>query len=139
MPAAFATALGRALADLRLACAVAVVWKDADPSWWARLPPALSQHRNPHCLAVKADRLRLARCIGIDALEDGDFAPAQAFRLRSCPFGVAELLVPVRVGGIYHGCALVGPWRGAAAPVCAATHAALPPLPPRARLAALAR
>lgn len=135
----FSDALRRTLDDLRRTCGVEVVWKDADPRWWARLPPALSQHRNPHCLAVKADRLRLARCIGIDALEAGDFASRAAYRIRTCPYGVTEVLVPIRSGGTYHGCCLVGPWRGTARVAAPQTLAALPPFPGRARAAALAR
>lgn len=137
----FAAALHKTIADLRLVCGVEVVWKDADPRWWARLPRALAQHRNPHCLAVKADRLRLARCIGIDALEAGDFAPDAAYRIRTCPFGVTEILVPIRAGGIYHGCCLVGPWQGIgrAGGAFASTRAALAPFPGRARAMAIAR
>lgn len=135
----FAESLRRAVADLQAACGVAVVWKDADPRWWARLPPAVSQHRNPHCLAVKQDRIRLARCIGEDGLEGGDFKPDETFRIRTCPFGVSEVLVPVRAGGIYHGCCLVGPWRGAAGTSALPTHGGLAPPPSPARLAAIAR
>lgn len=136
---AFADALRTAIADLQLLCGVQVVWKDADPRFWSRLPPELSQHRNPHCLAVKSDRLRLARCIGIDGLEAGDFDPARPWALRTCPFGVCELLLPIRAGGIYHGCCMIGPWRGEAGEVAGPAHAALPPCPPPARLEALAR
>ena len=135
----FSDALRLILDDLRRVCGVEVVWKDADPRWWTRLPPALSQHRNPHCLAVKADRLRLARCIGIDALEAGDFPPRAAYRIRTCPYGVTEVLVPIRSGGVYHGCCLVGPWRGVARLPAPPTLAALPAFPGRARVAALAR
>lgn len=136
---AFADALRTAVADLELLCGVRVLWKDADPRFWSRLPPELSQHRNPHCLGVKADRRRLGRCIGIDGLEAGDFDPAGRWALRTCPFGVAELLVPVRAGGIYHGCCMVGPWRGEPCELPGPAHAALPPCPPRPRLEALAR
>lgn len=136
---AFADALRTAIADLELVCGVRVLWKDADPRWWGRLPAELSQHRNAHCLAVKADPRRLGRCIGIDGLEAGDFAADEAWRLRTCPFGVCELLVPVRAGGIYHGSCLVGPWRGEPAEAVPSGHAALPPCPPAARIEALAR
>lgn len=135
----FVEALRRTAADLATACGVAVVWKDADPRWWARLPPAVSQHRNPHCLAVKADPIRRGRCIGIDGLEAGDFADDEAFRIRTCPYGVTEVLVPVRSGGIYQGCCLVGPWCGAATAAVPATHAGLAVFPGRARAAAIAR
>jgi AraC-like DNA-binding protein len=140
MSRSFADALRMVAADLRLACGVEVVWKDADPAWWARLPRAVSQHRNPHCLAVKGDRIRLGRCIGEDGLEAGDFADGEAYRVRSCPFGVCEVLVPIRAGGLYHGCCLVGPWRGTPAPAgLIATHARLPAFPGAARAAAIAR
>ena len=91
MDSAFVARLAAAIADLRLACGVAVVWKDADPRWWGRLPAALTQHLNPHCLAVKAERVRLARCIGIDGLEEGDFRPDEAFRWRTCPLSLIHI------------------------------------------------
>lgn len=135
----FVTALRTALGDLRTATGVGVIWKDADPTWWHRLPADLSQHRNRHCLAIKGDRRRLARCVGIDGLAEGDFPEGEP-RLRTCPFGVSEVIVPVWVAGMYQGCCFVGPWRGRRTPAgAAATHAALPPPPPRARLLALAR
>lgn len=138
MADAFISALRRTITDLTLSCGVAVVWKDADPASWSGLPPELSTHVNPYCVAVKRDARRRACCIGVDGLEDGDFAPHLAFRERTCPFGVHEVLVPIRAGGIYHGCCLVGPWRGAGE-VVSTTHPALPEFPGRARAAAIAR
>jgi AraC-like DNA-binding protein len=136
---AFVDALRTAIADLELTCGVRVLWKDGDPRWWSRLPAELSQHRNPHCLAVKADARRLGRCIGIDGLEEGDFPTGQPWLLRSCPFGVCEVVVPIRAGGIYHGCCMVGPWRGEVSETVPPSHAGLQPCPPAARLAAIAR
>ncbi len=138
MTDAFIKALRRTITDLSLGCGVAVVWKDADPASWSGLPPELSTHVNPYCVAVKRDNRRRACCIATDGLEAGDFTPTAAFRLRTCPFGVHEVLVPIRAGGIYHGCCLVGPWRGAG-DVVAPAHAALPSFPGRARVTAIAR
>lgn len=136
---AFADALRTAIADVELTCGVRVLWKDGDPRWWSRLPADVSQHRNAHCLAVKADARQLGRCIGIDGLEEGDFRADQTWLLRTCPFGVCEVVVPIRAGGIYHGCCMVGPWRGEPAEAVPPSHAGLPPCPPAVRLAAIAR
>jgi AraC-like DNA-binding protein len=93
-----------------------VVWKDADPAWRALLGGD-GQHRNARCLAVKADPARLARCIASDDLTAADWAPGAAPRLRTCPFGVSEVLAPVWGAAGYQGCIFIGPWhRGRAAP-----------------------
>lgn len=123
---------GRLAADLTAACGVTVVWKDADPAWPRLLPKTLAEHRNPHCLAVKEDPTQLQRCIAIDGLTATDWIPGAPPRIRTCPFGVTEILVPVWSTGAYRGTLLIGPWsRGKAA--------GLLPFPGSRRALAIAR
>jgi len=113
----FSHRLAAVIADAAAALGVRALWKDADPAARVALPPHLATHRNAFCMQVKSAAGRLARCIAADDYADGDFPAPAPPRLRTCPFGVTEVVVPVHDGGIYHGCLFIGPWhRGAGTP-----------------------
>lgn len=100
----------RLASDIARSCQVAVVWKDADPQWRSLLPRSLGEHRNPHCLAVKAAPADLARCIASDDLGVDDWSAGAGPRIRTCPFGVTEVVAPVWLASRYLGCLFIGPW-----------------------------
>jgi len=102
--------IARLSADMQEACGVSCVWKDADPAWRMLLPRRLSEHRNPHCVAIKANAEKLIRCIATDDLSAADWPAGAEARIRTCPFGVTEVLVPVWGVGGYQGCLFIGPW-----------------------------
>lgn len=92
--------------DLTLACSAGLVWKDAHPS--SPTDRRINEHRNPFCMAVKADPRRLRRCLHSDNIGPDR---ESGMRCRTCPFGVVEVAVtcpgPLRTLGL----AWVGPWR----------------------------
>lgn len=139
MAATLPALLASVQADARLACGIEAVWKDGDPALWRELAPAVSQHRCAHCRAVKADAGRAALCRRSDNLLAGDWRDDRP-RLRRCPFGVLELVVPFQGADGYQGCLYLGPWRNGRAPaVSPATWRRLPPFPGRARALAIGR
>jgi AraC-like DNA-binding protein len=121
-------------ADLQAASAITVVWKDADRAWGPLLPLALAQHRNRHCRAVKASTGNLARCIAADDLTAAAWPRSAAPRIRTCPFGVTEVLAPVWCAGIYQGFLMLGPWHRSPD-----RRPGLTPFPGAARALAIAR
>lgn len=95
------------LADqVRLAWGGSLVWKDAEPRRWLELPPSLSQHRHPFCLAVKSDDQRRLICC------QADNQPPQrgVMERRTCPFGVVEWVLPASRQGELLGWVFVGIW-----------------------------
>ena len=65
----FARTFRAIAADMHAACGADLVWKDACQAWLDRMPVAIGQHRNPYCMAVKADPARQERCRQADNLE----------------------------------------------------------------------
>ncbi|MCH8540697.1 MAG: AraC family transcriptional regulator [Opitutales bacterium] len=117
-----------ALAEqVREACGSSLIWKDADPQRWLEIPPALSQHRHPYCLAVKKKAHRRLACCQADNKPPG----AVMMEKRCCPFGVVEWVVPGRRNGVLLGWTFVGNW--SAGSVEPPVRVALPPAEPPQR------
>lgn len=129
----FFTALSRLARDLRILSPGALVWKAADPSHWGETPRSLGEHRHPWCLRVKRDQSRLERCRAVDNVTEMGLPEGPRPCLRTCPFGVTDLLVPVYSARTYVGLLEIGGWRGTGG------HPSLPPFPGRPKAMALGR
>ncbi len=135
----FIVGLRQLLADVQRSIGLQVVWKDAEAAAWSDQPKSLITHTSAHCRAVKKDPLSLAECLHQDNFHAHAWLADANPRLRTCPFGVRELLVPVMVGGTYHGCLFIGPWRGGKPDVLRSTHQLLPSFPGEAMAHACGR
>lgn len=116
----FLHAFAQLAQQLRVACDLQLIWKDANPQRWASWPTELSQHRNAYCLAVKQDESRRSRCC------TADNAPPQGNGVirRRCPFGIVEWILPGHRNGVLLGWAFAGVW-GSGKP-CAEIRTPLP-------------
>lgn len=88
------------------ACAVRIIWKDADPMQWKIWPKNLSQHRNSLCRALKRSTKRLAICCRADTTPPAFGGPHK----RCCPFGVEEQVVRFQLSGRTIGWCYIGAW-----------------------------
>jgi AraC-like DNA-binding protein len=116
-------------ADLRCLTGARLLWKPNDSGAGVGLAEAHTVHLESYCLRVKADPARLARCRRCDNLTAADWQSEEGPRWRTCPFGVRELVVPIRREGTYVGCALLGAWRDPAAKPLPAARAEWAQLP----------
>lgn len=129
----FSDGLTRLAADLKTVSPCALVWKAADPDHWDQTPVSLGQHRHPHCLAIKRDPARREICKAHDNLTEKDLPKGPSPCLRTCPYGVTDLMVPIYSGGRYMGLLELGGWRGPKGPKT------LPPFPGYKKARALGR
>ena len=104
---AFCAAFADVAACVQVACAVTVIWKDADPHRWAQWPAHLSQHRQAYCRAIKAKPEQMSRCISADTAPP---ATEEAVP-RQCPFGVREMTVSFSRQQELCGWCFIGAWR----------------------------
>jgi len=111
--------LASALTDVRISYGWEACYKAPDAVTRAKMPAALGQHRCGYCLAIKKDPERLAQCIREDdslAAEARSSTPSRtnkaedprAVSLRTCSFGVTEVVVPLEAGGQFAGWLYLG-------------------------------